>query len=130
MQRLTHPHPGWAVLFLMLALSGCDSTSVDAPDLDAPFLLRPLDAAAAEVGTPVVLSWQPVDGAARYKCEIRRADEENPSVEIEFTTATEVTLTFDVPGVYSWRIRALDEDDASGYWSETWEFLVQPTFDP
>ena len=115
-----------AMLLFTILLAGCDTTSVDAPELTPPILLRPVDAQSVIVGNPVSFSWAAVDGAAQYQCEVRQSDEEGGTEVItEFTDETTAQLTFTGPGVYAWRVRGRNADDEAGLWSEMWEITVQ-----
>ena len=113
------------VLLTLLLLAGCDSVEVDAPDLTSPLLETPLDGQTVRVGTTITLSWQAVAGASRYECQVRQSDDDGKSVTTEYTDQTTVQLTFNVPGFYSWRVRAMNAEDESGYWSEIWSIRVQ-----
>ena len=117
-------------LLTLLLLAGCDSLQVDAPELTPPLLQTPADAQVVQLGSTVTFSWQNVDGASRYECEVRQSDDDGKSVTTEYTDQTTATLTFDVPGAYSWRVRARNADDEAGYWSESWLILVQVPSDP
>ncbi len=114
-----------SMLILIMVIGGCDSTSVAAPELNPPILLRPIDAQSVIVDNPVSFSWGAVDGAARYQCEVRYSDDEDAGVITEFTDKTSASLTFTQPGVYAWRVRARNGNDDAGYWSEMWEIVVQ-----
>ena len=115
---------------LLLLLTGCDSVQVDAPELIPPLLQAPRDAQIVSVGSAVTFSWQAVDGARRYECEVRYSDDEGQGVMNEDTDRTTATLTFDEPGNYSWRVRAKNDADEAGSWSEAWEVIVQVQSDP
>ena len=131
--QVRHPQRRFFLLgssLLLLLLAGCDSVQVDAPELTPPLLQGPRDAQRVLVGSPVTFSWQRVDGARRYECEIRHADDEGQGVLNEDTEQTTATLTFDLPGSYSWRVRAKNAEDEAGYWSESWEIFVQVQPDP
>ena len=134
--KSSHIHPLQSRLFLLdsslllLLLIGCDSVQVDAPELRPPLLQAPRDAQIVSVGAAITFSWQAVDGARRYECEVRYADDEGQGVMNEDTDRTSATLTFDAPGNYSWRVRAKNDADEAGSWSEAWEIIVQVQGDP
>ena len=117
-------------LLLLLVSAGCDSVQVDAPELTPPLLQTPRDAQIVAVGSTVTFKWQSVEGARRYECEVRYADDEGKNVRAGFTDQTTATLTFDEPGQYSWRVRARNARDAAGVWSEAWELTILAQTDP
>jgi hypothetical protein len=115
---------------MLLLLAGCDSLRVDALELTPPLLQAPRDEQTAPVGTTVTFRWQPVAGAHRYECEVRHSNDEGTHVMTEFTDQPAAALTFDVPGRYSWRVRARNAEDAAGYWSAIRELSIQGRGDP
>ena len=115
---------------LLLVLAGCDSAQVAAPELNPPFLQAPRDAQVVSAGSPITFSWQPVDGARAYECQVSHADDEGLGVINEDTDQTTATLSFNLPGSYAWRVRAINAEGEKGYWSESWEIIVQVQTDP
>ena len=74
------------------------------------------------------LSWQTVDGAARYFVQIdNNADFSSPVIQ-DSVTENRYQFTEDLPDAnYVWRVRAGDEQGNKSEWSDTHSFTIQTT---
>ena len=110
----------WDILGDDLAESCGDEPVV----LDAPTLTSPSDE-STDIGIPVTLEWNSVDGATSYQVQVV---EETGSFETsdfdDETTNTEIEVSGLDPSMeYKWRVRSLTGEDESE-WSEVWTFTT------
>jgi phosphodiesterase/alkaline phosphatase D-like protein len=103
------------------------TTSAETTTLPAPILKTPV-AQATNVVHPVVLSWKPVTGAARYQVQVATAES---FATLAYTTDSLTTTTTTVTSLlantrYFWRVRALTAATpaVAGAWSIVWSFTT------
>ena len=94
---------------------------------EAPMVLAPDDnlELSLEEADRVVLTWEPVPGAAGYSLEVSRnrlfADN---IIDVDNRAKTRATLGLRGEGTFIWRVAASDDDGALGPWSRARRFRV------
>jgi hypothetical protein len=109
------------------------SPTPDRQGPDAPILLTPEDGyeivCEDEGGFPITLYWEPVDdasGIAYYEVDVARWPESvatnTESPLIAYDDQREIIA--ECSDWFEWRVRAVDEEQNEGAWSEEWSFRV------
>ncbi|MBZ0258712.1 hypothetical protein K8I31_21785, partial [bacterium] len=91
----------------------------------APQLMNPENGALIDASQPITFKWSPMEEASSYEYQIY-ADN-----QIRFpgsTSVSEINVTLGgipfVQKVYQWRVRAIDDEGRTGYWSNRNWFQV------
>ncbi|MBP9145370.1 MAG: hypothetical protein KBF21_00300 [Thermoanaerobaculia bacterium] len=99
-----------------------------APQADRPPDNVELSLAAVKT---LVLSWEPVDAAARYALQVsrNRLFVDN-IIDVNARTKTEATLGLKGEGTFEWRVAAVGRDGLQGPWSPPRTFRVRAAEQP
>ena len=88
-------------------------------------LIEPANGSKLETTTTPNFNWHTVNNAVEYEIQV----DDNPDFSSPQYDARQVESSFPIQaplsqGSYSWRVRAFNEDERSGDWSETWNFII------
>ncbi|MBD3193227.1 MAG: hypothetical protein GF308_21515 [Candidatus Heimdallarchaeota archaeon] len=91
--------------------------------LEAPILSSPNNGEELDDPTPT-LSWNGVTGATDYQIQIDDYDSFNSPFIDDTTIDTQYTSSSLGEDTYYWRVRAKDDYNTWGLWSDIWEFSI------
>jgi hypothetical protein len=102
------------------------------PPIDPPILVEPEDGSffgPETVGQKLHFAWDPpvrgVDNLLVWEMELNLPTESpTPLAKQFFIASPDYTTYFSGEGVYSWRVRAVDEDGTRGAWSISFAFII------
>jgi len=101
-----------------------------------PTAPRPIDPpphleTSLDAGRRLVLSWEPVAGAARYALQVsrNRLFVDN-LIDVDSRSKTVATLELRGEGSFQWRVAAVSREGMQGPWSEARSFRVAAGFRP
>ncbi|HWM92922.1 MAG TPA: FecR domain-containing protein [Thermoanaerobaculia bacterium] len=104
-----------------------DLLSEPAPLPGRPGLVTPADNVDLDLDRvpQVALTWDPVEGAARYALQVSRTHlfVEN-IIDVKNRPGTKATLGLRGEGTFQWRVAAFDKGGVQGPWSKPWKFRV------
>jgi hypothetical protein len=92
-----------------------------------PVLLEPPDNLVVDLGTDstLVLSWQPVEGSARYALQVSRTSLfVDNFIDDQSRTKTRATLGLHGEGLFLWRVAAYGKLGELGPWSKARRFRI------
>ncbi|MFL6199680.1 MAG: FecR domain-containing protein [Thermoanaerobaculia bacterium] len=104
-----------------------DLLSAAAPLPARPALITPADNVDLDLDRVprVALTWDPVQGAARYALQVSRTHLfVDNIIDVKNRTAPKATLGLRGEGTFQWRVAAFDRSGVQGPWSQTWKFRV------
>ncbi len=95
----------------------------------APVLKAPLD--GSEVTSPILFTWQPVNGAVQYQINIRGDNHIGKDGGYLWATVEDAQYTADLSFItafppdntYYWGVRAIDKAGNTSAWSSTYSFV-------
>jgi len=93
------------------------------PELIAPLNLQPIIVADPK-RDPIHFSWKPAATAKLYEFQVSTATMFNHIVMDKKTSATSIDITGMEPGVYFWRVRAIDEKNNLSDASDSYKFTL------
>ena len=104
-----------------------DLLSNAAPLPSSPLLVAPAPHLEVELdaGRRLVLSWEPVPGAARYALQVSRSRLfVDNLIDADSRTKTEATLELRGEGSFQWHVAAIGREGVQGPWSDPRSFRV------
>ncbi len=93
------------------------------PELVAPLNLQPIIVADPK-RDPIHFSWKPAATAKLYEFQVSTATMFNHIVMDKKTSATSIDITGMEPGVYFWRVRAIDDKNNISDASDSYKFTL------
>ncbi|HPI21317.1 MAG TPA: T9SS type A sorting domain-containing protein, partial [Candidatus Kapabacteria bacterium] len=94
----------------------------------APVLSSPTNNSVNNSINPTLV-WQSVENTSSYTLQVSLTNDFSDLVVNEAgieTTTEQIIIDLDYATEYWWRVRAIDENNANGPWSEVWSFTTQP----
>jgi len=92
---------------------------------DAPNLIRPDDSFVESTTTEPVYEWSEVELAISYQIQVDDGQGfSSPEYDEEVTDVRHTSSIELEQGEYFWRVRAINEFDTAGEWSETGTFII------
>ena len=105
--------------------------------LVAPSLSQPEDLKILNWSKPqdLILSWQPIEKASKYKIYIEKKNESTQSFEKwkeDYSLKAEWNMLAPNAGIYRWKVSAFDEKSREGKHSVIWNFQIniKPSLSP